>query len=386
MDFNIMASIENERKLIIAEHLFTSGESIRTISRILKIGNGKVSDYLKDKGYTIEARVGNSDYNRKELFEKLEEKWLAEGGSIKKLCKEYHTTPVSFTKFLRSRGHIITPHRNPGNTQLIMEKLNEAKELYLDGGTVSDVARKVKINNAVLADFLKEEGIDTLNNWKIPFKNKRIFKEIDTEEKAYWLGFFYADANITNTESNYSLDIALKFEDYNHLVKLKKFLQTEVEIKKRIIKSNATGKIHEACRLSISNKELVEDLISKGCVPRKSLILDFPDENILPPLLRIHFIRGYYDGDGSLFIPKKRKTRAQQSTLSFVGTQKFLLKLREELSLTNTKMQSKGNAFATYHGGNVKVEQYLNKIYENATIYLERKFSKYQYFLSEIKR
>ena len=59
-------------------------------------------------------------------------------------------------------------------------------------------------------------------------------------------------------------------------------------------------------------------------MPRKSLILTFPDEKIFSNKNLIYdFIRGYCDGDGSLGL-YKRKNGATKTELSFVGTPEFL--------------------------------------------------------------
>ena len=52
--------------------------------------------------------------------------------------------------------------------------------------------------------------------------------------------------------------------------------------------------------LTISSSKICKDLIRLGCVPRKSLVLKFPLENQVPKCLVYHFIRGYFDGDGSI--------------------------------------------------------------------------------------
>ena len=54
----------------------------------------------------------------------------------------------------------------------------------------------------------------------------------------------------------------------------------------------------KAYRMSFRSDKCKADLINKGRVPRKSLILKFPTEEQVPRGLIRHFIRGYFDGDG----------------------------------------------------------------------------------------
>lgn len=63
----------------------------------------------------------------------------------------------------------------------------------------------------------------------------------------------------------------------------------------------------EYSRIQISSKTLTADLLKLGCTPRKSLTLKFPNDGIFKSndLIR-HFIRGYFDGDGSVFISMEK--------------------------------------------------------------------------------
>ena len=52
--------------------------------------------------------------------------------------------------------------------------------------------------------------------------NIRNFEIIDTEEKAYWLGFLYADGSVSSTDNRIELGLAEK--DLNHIEKFKEFI------------------------------------------------------------------------------------------------------------------------------------------------------------------
>lgn len=127
-----------------------------------------------------------------------------------------------------------------------------------------------------------------MRNSKRPFKNRYIFDKIDTEEKAYWLGFLYADGSVGSKEDKIELSLAAC--DYNHIQKFKDFIGLDNKISYR--------KKQNAYRYSFRDKTFKEVLIKQGCVPKKSLILTFPTIDQVPVELIRHFIRGYFDGDG----------------------------------------------------------------------------------------
>jgi hypothetical protein len=118
--------------------------------------------------------------------------------------------------------------------------------------------------------------------------NIDIFQNIDTEEKAYWLGFLYADGCVHSQENKIELGLAEK--DYEHLNKFRNFLQ----IKNKIAYRDST----KSYRLSFRSKKSKQDLIALGYIPCKSLLLHFPNSQQVPDYLIKHFIRGYFDGDG----------------------------------------------------------------------------------------
>lgn len=92
------------------------------------------------------------------------------------------------------------------------------------------------------------------------------FKNIDTEEKAYWLGFLYADGSVSSKENKIELGLAKK--DYHHIEKFKNFIGIDNKICYR--------KTTKSYRYSFRSQSCKEDLIEKGCVPKKSLILRYP--------------------------------------------------------------------------------------------------------------
>lgn len=196
------------------------------------------------------------------------------------------------------------------------------------------------------------------------------FNKIDTEEKAYWLGFLYADGCVGSKEDKIELGLAEK--DLKHIEKFRDFM-------------NITNKISyrektKSYRMSFRSFQCKQDLIDKGCVPKKSLILDFPNENQVPKYLIRHFIRGYFDGDGWF-------TNTESCfQIGIIGTEKFIkgfLNSIEDINKENKifDVHRENGAKRYVFGAYDDVLNFLNWIYKNSNIYLERKYANYLDFI-----
>lgn len=98
-------------------------------------------------------------------------------------------------------------------------------------------------------------------------RNSRYFQTIDSPDKAYWLGFLYADGGITDSGAVHRVRINLAEHDYNHLIKFRKAIGAiNTPIKKTI--KVVDGKEYKGYYIAFSDKEMVRDLISKGCFPK----------------------------------------------------------------------------------------------------------------------
>lgn len=212
------------------------------------------------------------------------------------------------------------------------------------------------------------------------YYNKDFFQKIDTEEKAYWLGFLYADGCINRIYKNeklksMNLEIGLCRDDEDHLRKFISAIESNIDIKRRTNKLN--GKNYESSRLTVCCTKMCRDLISCGCTPEKSLILKFPSTKILPDELVKHFIRGYFDGDGCVCVNKNRIIQ-----INFVGTKDFLngvvnYLLINKIIYKHPSIYQKGNAFEIYIYGADIIEQFYHHLYDNSKVYLDRKFKKF---------
>lgn len=245
----------------------------------------------------------------------------------------------------------------------------ELFENYIkDGLTVTKIGKLFNVSTASVSQKAKKLGIT------FPKKETfdiNIFDTIDTEEKAYWLGFLYADGCVYNSPHHYILSLSLKSSDYNHVKKFKDFLKDKRD--NSIIKNSTISrkdKIYEESRYVICSKHLVEKLSNYGCIPRKSLKLTFPNENIFKEKnLIIDFIRGYIDGDGCLC---KKHNRLY---ISILGTFEFLSGVKKYFPVFSS-IRKHGNIYVVECGCG-SADKIAMTLYNNATIYLDRKFIKF---------
>lgn len=253
-------------------------------------------------------------------------------------------------------------HYLPSEHEMIKVKaLSIYKEKKI---SLTKLAKQLKLDRETLTKWVRESGMHINIDGKNRI-NTHTFEKIDTEEKAYWLGFLFADGNVGKNR----IELSLALKDTAHLEKFKKFMTWDGDIKI----DNKVGR----CRMYFCDKKMAEDLIKLGCTERKSLTLRFPTEDQIPKHLIYHFIRGYFDGDGHISDPKNLKATFH---LSLLGTKHFLtsildiIPLNPHLKIKNVK-QSQEVFFFQLSGMNARM--FLKYLYDDATAFLTRKKERY---------
>lgn len=254
-----------------------------------------------------------------------------------------------------------------GQSQEYRNKYLQAKNLYLQGKlSITQICEQFHMDRGRFSKNLKADGIEVINKQNITKFNENYFDQIDSERKAYWLGFLYADGSISSTDN--TIELSLQASDYKHLQKFSEDLGFSSD--KRILKDDVR------CRIMFANKHVKERLIQLGCPPKKSLILTFPTEEQVPQKFLYDFLRGYTDGDGSIMLGANHKGEYVKPRLSLLGTKAFI---EEMLARTGWRVQTIQHPSGAYciEWGGYYVFEYIEQLYKNATIYLDRKYQKY---------
>lgn len=262
------------------------------------------------------------------------------------------------------------------------EQIDFIIQEYEINHSTTNIANKFNVNTQAIRNVLRKNNIHILSQEelkKLNFpRNSNFFEKINTPEKAYWLGFLYADGYISKTNE---LRINLKKDDEEHLQKFLNAIEATNTTIKYSIKTDK-NKIYYQAYIGIRDKKIVNDLNDKGCVNKKSLILTFPKEKV-PSRLYSHFIRGYMDGDGSIHYTQCGKAKKPNYRLSFLGTKNMLENIKHILNKDNLSLEDKGTYYCLQINGNKQLEKIFEYIYKDSysEIELTRKKQIYDNFL-----
>jgi len=269
------------------------------------------------------------------------------------------------------------------NFKLTEDLQNKVVEYYLSRPmSIGTVAEEFNLCKPKIVEILESHKIQlyTKNQIFNPNFNERYFQTIDSEVKAYLLGFIFTDGNVFIKEHGDSkitqVSLTVKEEDRYILEILKKELNTN-----RNITSDGRG----ALSLSVRSNVMGEDLAKYNIVPNKSLIIRFPNNTESIGKYLNHFLRGVFDGDGSIQFRTTGK-RVKFSIGLSAGNPEVLEQVRNILSLKLDVFPVKVYVYSNKHtcmitwqsfNDMLKICEYL---YKDATIYLKRKREIYDDF------
>jgi hypothetical protein len=207
--------------------------------------------------------------------------------------------------------------------------------------------------------------------------NENFFAE-DTEASFYWAGFIAADGCLLDKHN--ILNLALSLDDNLNLEKFKLSLCAENPIHDYLVKSTRLNYCDSwKSEIKICSASIWNSLHRFNITPRKTHTLEFP-EWLLQHKMVNHFMRGYFDGDGSVYSSVQKGKLTAQLYFNLLGTKEFLnsfLRILEcNLGIENKKVHPRDNIFKLEFGGNNLCKKIYEFLYKDATIYLDRKKNK----------
>lgn len=211
-------------------------------------------------------------------------------------------------------------------------------------------------------------------------------QNIDNFNKAYLLGFFYSDGNVSTNQEHSRIQLHMKDEEI--LLKIKEAFPFF-----RIYKDSKRNKV--ILQSSINKVRL--DLINNGCLYAKSFI---NKENLKIPiyeniLLYKHFIRGFFDGDGGCTLTQLNNKRIQKRVYIYSGNLNLINEIKTVLENFNINTSidlnpkpkntgfSKNSIVYKLTISTSSYKDFYKLLYENADLFMLRKKLKFEKILNE---
>lgn len=272
------------------------------------------------------------------------------------------------------------------------KKIVECAKYYSEniGISIQKCAEKFGLKRHHLSNYLKNNNIKkhdkvlaTINDKQYVISQKgshgrkkywlddMFFDVIDTEEKAYWLGFFLADASVSNKGNKISIGLSIK--DYDHLHRLKKSLNMTHPIIE-FISSNG----YESCMISFFSQNIKEKLISYNVIPNKKEHGKHPYLLLNNDLIK-HYIRGFFDGDGCVSEVTRKENGNKRYVVEIASCKEMLTFIKKFLADNNIEVSDIREHMSIYGirtSNNLEIIKFFNLIYKDANIYLPRKYER----------
>lgn len=295
------------------------------------------------------------------------------GMSLNELTDKYNISKNSFA-FLRKKHNILAykKHSDALIDEIIKKFQNREKSL-------TELANEYNLYGPwQIQKWMKKRGLNYKSGkGRKRFFNEQYFKNIDTEEKAYWLGFLYADGSVNTSDKTCTkpnrLTINLSSKDRIILEKFAKSIESNLEIED-YIPNGQTYSQNPMSRLCVNSTEFCSYLIEHGCIPNKTFILKMPQ--LSNDLMR-HFIRGFFDGDGCFESGKHFMITKTESILNDMNNiisailniehGKIYYYKNKDSRICDLKFFKQDSVKKIYHW-----------LYDDSTIYLERKKDKFK--------
>ena len=252
-----------------------------------------------------------------------------------------------------------------------IEEIQDIILKYNNNWSQRKISEFYNVSRIVIKRVLQEENISIRKRTNKYYANYDAFENIDSTEKAYWLGFLAADGCNYQRAENASIILTIHQKDREHLEKFKKFCNTNAKIID-YIQNDGYSNNTPMSKIVLNSMKMSNDLIDKGIVPKKSLILKKPNisKDFFYP-----YICGYFDGDGSI----SKSNQNNNYLINIQGTKETLLWINDLLNISDRlEKRNKNDNKNSYYlrcGGVYKPYQILNKIYYSCDIHLERKFN-----------
>ena len=319
----------------------------------------------------------NKNYKNKDKLKEL----IDAGLSCKDISKYFN---VSYSTIKKYTNMYDLKFKNRYLSDEVKKSIIQDAE---NGVLYKDICKKYPISSTYISEFLAKNGVKKRTARKEKYKNVNFdyFETIDTEHKAYWLGFIMADGCISKTSKSNKKPNRLQINISNKDINLLKQFCNDINMDTKNIKvytPKGTYSTNKMCKIYINSQKLCSDLSKYGIIQNKTGKEQIPDisDDMIP-----HFIRGFFDGDGCTLMDNKTNkihgiefcsNQCFLETLQNIFIKNNILKEEHKKKITKEKRNNQNLHYLTYVRKYI-VNNIFNYMYKNSTIYLKRKYENF---------
>lgn len=256
-----------------------------------------------------------------------------------------------------------------------IQNLEILKEFIKQGKTLKELGEYYNVHSSSIGRALRKLGIEYNLQVRKIVKVNNMFNTIDTELKAYLLGFFAADGCVYD-KFRFGLCVA---EQDRYIINLFKDSIAPDSYIKETQNSKGAKNRQKQLFLRISSEEIVSDFKKYGLEERKTY-----KPYVIPELenyLKWHFIRGYFDGDGHLGI--KTRTKYKTCRICFSNGSKEILESIQKFTKKG-KLRFCKNHWKLDIENITDCKEFLDLMFKDCHYMLPRKFDKYLLVNAEV--
>lgn len=328
--------------------MFSAGIGIERIARHFDCPRAKVVSAIDASAYT-------SFFLDRGPEGEIVREYLG-GRTMVSLSLEYNLNDTEIKRILKKNG-CVTRTKEISIESVILD--------YKSGVTATKLAEIHGVPASLIKTRLEDNNTHILSASKRQrkhFWNEDFFADIDNQYKAYWLGFMFADGNVSSRLQ--SIKIALNSKDRGHLEKFCRDL--DYVGPGAIFESMSKTSYGDSLCSAVTpwSRKLCLGLIGKGCVPNKTYLDPSPMD--IPSGLARHFIRGVVDGDGGIYLYPNAQS------LEVVGSRNLLEYIVDNVPFQMSELQKHKSIWRVRTCAEYSYEV-IEWLYSDCEISLDRK-------------
>ena len=252
-----------------------------------------------------------------------------------------------------------------------------------------ELATACSVSRPLLTRYFRQNNLQTNRDSKLASVNHSIFTSIDNEFSAYLLGYYVADGSIGILHSKYSeckrFSISASEQDTDHIKQIHSLICPNHALTVSKSKLNSNLSISKPMvKLTITSNQVFDDLTTLGFGERKTYsqlkLPQISDEYIW------HFIRGYFDGDGTVGTSEGKKYKDKVYINSFWSivskTNTLLTDIQQFFNkfsiVSHTCYDKSRDVWYLRINKRKDIHNLRELMYKNANWYLQRKYGKFK--------